>query len=265
VVKSTEALQFVQLESEFSAYRICSDDQKYNAVLQHLDEATSDIIADVLEKPPDFDRYENLKRILIARLTDSEEKQLRTLLLGLELGDKKPSQLLREMKSLAGSRVSDDLLRTLWLQRLLTRMQELLLIFDNSSLDKLVECADKIFEHPTTLEVHATEARMSLGGSSRERADDPIRQLTMQVAQLTAQVRRLERPRGGERHWRDRSRGRSRNRGRHRQASSSASASESTTGLCYYHERFGDRAYKCRPPCSRQNATGSGNSDGRQM
>jgi len=202
-------LWFVQLESEFSAYRIRSDDQKYNAVLRHLDEATSDIIADVLEKPPDFDKYEYLKRILIARLTDSEEKQLRTLLLGLELGDKKSSQLLREMKSLAGSRVSDDLLRTLWCQRLPARTQELLLIFDSSSLDKLAECADKIYEHPTTLEVHAAEARMSLA----ERANDPIRQLTMQVAQLTAQVRRLERPHSGGRRWRDRSRGRSRSRG----------------------------------------------------
>lgn len=122
----------MQLESEFSTYRIRSDEQKYYAVLRHLDEATADIVADILENPPESEKYENLKRTLILRLTDSEEKQLRTLLSDLVLGNKKPSQLLREMKSLAGDRVSDDLLRTLWVQRLPSRMQELLLIFDST-------------------------------------------------------------------------------------------------------------------------------------
>lgn len=45
--------------------------------------------------------------------TDSQEKQLRTLLLGIELGDKKLSQLLREMKALAGSNATKGPLKTL--------------------------------------------------------------------------------------------------------------------------------------------------------
>jgi hypothetical protein len=36
----------------------------------------------------------------------------------LELGDKKPSQLLREMRMLAGTQVKDDFLKTIFIQRL---------------------------------------------------------------------------------------------------------------------------------------------------
>jgi len=86
---------------------------------------------------------------------------------------------------------------------------------------------------------------------------------TNQVVQLTARMK-LERLHSERRRWRNRSRGRLRNWNRRRQASSSTSASDNT-GLCYYHERFGDRAYNCRSPCSKQNVIGSRNSDGRQM
>ncbi|EZA59717.1 hypothetical protein X777_16517 [Ooceraea biroi] len=95
--KKRLALWFVQLESEFTTYHIRSDDVKFSAVIRHLDEETMIVVADALETPPPQDKYTHLKRILIERFTDSQEKQLRKLLLGIELGDKKPSVLLREM------------------------------------------------------------------------------------------------------------------------------------------------------------------------
>lgn len=58
-------------------------------------------VADV-ENPPETDKYKRLKETLITKFTDSHEKQMQTLLLGIEFEDKKPSQLLREMKVLAG-------------------------------------------------------------------------------------------------------------------------------------------------------------------
>lgn len=83
-------------------------------------------VADLLENPPAAGKYDNLKEQLIKRFADSHEKQLRTLLLGIELGNKKPSQLLREMKTLAGTDATEGLLRTLWLQRLPDRIQQML-------------------------------------------------------------------------------------------------------------------------------------------
>ncbi|KYN39392.1 hypothetical protein ALC56_06211, partial [Trachymyrmex septentrionalis] len=103
---------------EFNAYRIRSDNVKYGAVIRHIDRATMTMITDILENPPETDKYDKLKETLIVRFTDSQEKQMRTLLSGVELGDKKPSQLFREMRALAGKNTIEGLLRTLWQQRM---------------------------------------------------------------------------------------------------------------------------------------------------
>ncbi|RZC31839.1 hypothetical protein BDFB_014713, partial [Asbolus verrucosus] len=62
----------------------------------------------------------------MARFSDSEEKQLERLLTGLDLGTKKPSCLLREMKNLAADKISDNVLRTLWLRGMPQQMQLIL-------------------------------------------------------------------------------------------------------------------------------------------
>lgn len=121
--KNRPRLWFIHLESEFNAYRVRSDDARYNAIVRHLDEEVMIAVADILEAPPATGKYDSLKKHLIKRFIDSQEKQLRTLLRGIELGDKKPSQLLREMKTLAGAEATEGLLRTLWLQRLPARIQ----------------------------------------------------------------------------------------------------------------------------------------------
>lgn len=135
-------LWFVAIESEFTAYCVRSDDIKYSAVVRHLDEQSMIAVADVLEQPPAVGKYEKLKATLIERFSDSLEKQMRTLE-ATELCDKAPSVLLREMRTLAGANVTDNMLRTLWLQRLPIRTQELLTILDDVNLDKLAAYADK--------------------------------------------------------------------------------------------------------------------------
>jgi hypothetical protein len=101
-------------------------------------------VADVIERPPDAEKYQTLKDTLIARFTDSEEKRLRLLIAGVELGDKRPSEMLRELKQLSGGCVTDNMLQTLWLQRLPSRVQETLAVVEGVSLEKLAELADKV-------------------------------------------------------------------------------------------------------------------------
>lgn len=103
-------------------------------------------VADILEQPPATDKYETLINALIERFSDSIEKQMRILLSEMELGEKILSILLREMHTLAGTNISDSLLRTLWLQRLPTRVQEVLVVLDGVNLEKLAACADKATE-----------------------------------------------------------------------------------------------------------------------
>lgn len=116
-------LWFSQLESEMTTYRVKSDDTKYNTIIRHLDEQTMVAVSDIVENPPATDKYNKLKNALIQRFTHSIEKQLRTLIGDIELGDKTLSALLREMRTLAGADVSDNMLKTLWLQRLPAKTQ----------------------------------------------------------------------------------------------------------------------------------------------
>ncbi|GFY60779.1 uncharacterized protein TNIN_107321 [Trichonephila inaurata madagascariensis] len=61
----------------------------------------------------------------------------------MELGDRRLSDLLRQMKSLAGSSISDELIKSLWLQRLPQQTQAILSIIKDS-LNNIAEMADKI-------------------------------------------------------------------------------------------------------------------------
>ncbi|KYB29505.1 hypothetical protein TcasGA2_TC032970 [Tribolium castaneum] len=79
-----------------------ADQSKYFTIVAALDCSVLQSVSDILTNPPETQKYETIKAKLISAYTDSQEKQLRKLLNELELGDRKPSQLLREMKTLAG-------------------------------------------------------------------------------------------------------------------------------------------------------------------
>ncbi|GFY74441.1 uncharacterized protein TNIN_166291, partial [Trichonephila inaurata madagascariensis] len=116
------------LEAQFSNSGISNDTTKYNIVVAALDEN----VLDILSNPPHDDKYETLKNALLNRLTDTEESRLKKLLTEIELGDRRPSDLLRQMKSLVGSSISDELIKSLWLQRLPQQTQAILSISKDS-------------------------------------------------------------------------------------------------------------------------------------
>lgn len=224
-------LWFASLECEFTAYRVRSDDIKYSAVVRHLDEQTMLAVADVLEQPPERNKYDKLKNTLIERFSDSLEKQLRTLLEGIELGDKFPSVLLREMRILAGSNVTDSMLRTLWMQRLPRRLQELLAMLDDINLDKLAACADKAHERGGTQNIVAVV---------NPSQDDTLQALCKQVSELTKAMADMNK---NQRRSRSRSR-------RSRSSTPNRSRTRERPGFCYNHRRFKEKAWKCQKPCS---------------
>ena len=94
--------------------------------------------------------YQKLKNQLIKRTAASEQRKLQQLISGEELGDRKPTQLLRRMEQLLGDKLgapeSNSFLRELFLQKL--RM--VLASADASmELDKLADMADKVMEVAT--------------------------------------------------------------------------------------------------------------------
>jgi len=232
-------LWFAQLESEFLIYRIRSDDIKFSSVIRHLDEQSLLTVSDIIENVPDKEKYKHIKEALIKRFTDSEEKRLRQLLAGLELNDKKPSVLLREIKQLSGGTMSDNILHSIWLQRLPMRVQATLAVVEDVPLNKLAELADKILERDN--------GQFSMYSSVSQVETAKHDDSSSSLADLEKRISALEIKR---------SRSKSRFNYKHKRnfRSKSREKPESAKNdICYYHKRFGSKAFKCVIPCPLSN------------
>ncbi|XP_071632181.1 uncharacterized protein [Temnothorax longispinosus] len=199
-------------------------------------------IKDVVTQPPEANKYETVKKALIQRMSVSQQQRTRQLLELEELGDRKPSQFLRHLRTLAGENVPDSLLRTLWLGRLPTQMQMVLATRTEDPLNSIAEQADRIHEMTSKAVVAATATPVN-----KESLEARIQALTKQVATLTT---RLSRDNSRQRnnwkgHNRSRSRSQSRNRGKPQEEKN-----DKNDKHCYYHNRFGEKARKCTQPCT---------------
>ena len=125
---------FCQVENLFITRRITSQQTKYAYIIASLQPEVAQEIRDLLLRPPTADCYDVLKAELIRRTSESEQKRLRQLLTTEELGDRKPSQLLRRMQQLLGeNKLDENLFKQLFVQRLPTNAQ----LVVAPSLDKL--------------------------------------------------------------------------------------------------------------------------------
>lgn len=171
---------FAQVEAQFSLARITQDRTRYDYVVAHLDARYANEVRDILTNPPTANPYEHLKTALIRRLSLSEDQKIRQLQ-SAELAERKPSQLLRHMRALAGNmQVQDSFLRSLWLQRLPPHAQAILQAQVRLPLDELAEIADRVVEaslpqlSPT---IQAAAAPLNTTELAR-RIDDIDRRLT---------------------------------------------------------------------------------------
>lgn len=221
-------LWFHQLESQFVTSGITSDATKFHTLVGSIESNILNHVSHIVEEPPAENKYETLKAALLSEFVDSEEKRLRQLLENVSAGDKKPSALLREMRELASGKVSDDLLKTLWIQRLPATTKAILSVSDDK-IDKLAIMADKIHDQ--------SDAACAINAVSTNK-DDRISILENKLLEIVSKIDALS---TGNRHRpRSSSRNSSRNRGR----------SPSAQSFCWYHHKFGSRATKCRSPCS---------------
>lgn len=221
------------MEAKFRAHGVRSDDLKFCVVVDNLDKDTMLEIADFIESPPATDKYTRLKETLIARVTDSDEKRWKKLLTDVELGDRKPTNLLREMRRLTGNSVNEQLLQTLWLQRMPPRIQELLSVLEGVPLEKMAEVADKAIER--TFPSVATVDRATTSETVTLAAIEQLIQRQIQQLVISQDSRRPASPSPR----RPRSRASSASRGRGQRGK-----------YCYYHCKFGKNARNCSKPCA---------------
>lgn len=238
-------LWFLHIEAQFRRHRIASQTAKYDYVVSALSPTTTALIRDVLLTPPPDNPYDILKRELLRRTTDSESRRIQQLLSSEELGDRKPTELLRRMTLLLGgnsSSTDSKIVRELFLQRLPNQVRMILCASPAAtSIEDLATTADQIMDtsHPFVSAIDRCQAPVSSPLQLEQRFDElsaSNAQLASQVHQLTTELATLRFSAG-------------RDQSRHRTPNQSNSR-YSTAAICWYHARYGTRARQCRPPCN---------------
>jgi len=200
-------------------------------VISQLEYRHAAEVEDIIIAPPTDEPYTTLKTELVPRLSSSPDQRVRQLLTHEEMGDRKPSQFLRHLKSLAPE-VPDNFVRSIWSSRLPPHIQTIMAGQAESKLDATSQLAERIDE-VAPLSTIASMAQAPDNASFLQKIED----LSRQVAALSS---------GHIRH-RCRSRDKSTDNG-----VPSPGHSPAVRGYCRYHRRFGDKARKCTPPCSFQ-------------
>jgi hypothetical protein len=139
--RARPAVWFAQAEAQFELSAITRQRTKFNYVVSQLNQQHEDILTSPLEHEP----YDRLKTELVRRLSTSREQRVRQLLSHEEMGDRKPSQILRHLKGLAPD-VQDEFLRTIWASCLPPHVQAVLAGQTEGCLDSASNLADRICE-----------------------------------------------------------------------------------------------------------------------
>ena len=235
-------LWFSMIEASFKSAGVVTDATKFGYVVGALDAKFAQEVRDIIVNPPATGQYEKLKTELVKRLATTQEQKTRRLLEHEEIGDRKPSQFLRHLRSLAGTVVPDKVIRTLWLGRLPQTMQGILATRKDDDLDATAELADAIADaspwQPGISAVSSTPADIDLATEFQKLSlsfQQELAAMRQEIAELRAPPRNTVRPN---------SRSQPRNR------SSSRGRGHGKDGVCWYHWKFGPNATRCEKPCS---------------
>ena len=229
-------LWFAQVEAQFSTRGITAQKTKYEYVVASLSPEFATQVRDLILRVPATSAYDTLKRQLIARTALPAERRLQQLFQSTELGDQRPSQLLRRMQQLLAedaAGLDSTLLREMFLQRLPSNVRMVLASAgEGKTLEELAQLADRII----------TAAPFSVAGATNPQPPGELDELRTEIAKLRETIATLATSTPPARHRSPSPRRPSR--------LPSPPPRLAPTGMCWYHSRFGARARKCTPPCS---------------
>ncbi|GFX96742.1 uncharacterized protein TNCV_1647771 [Trichonephila clavipes] len=173
---------FYQVEAQFQISRISLEETKFHYLVSQLEPKYVENIWDIVNSKS-ATKYTDSKNRLLSLFKESENLRIKRLLTGIELGDMKPSQLLQKLKTVATSDISDNLIKTLWLEKLPESIKNILVVSDEN-LSKLAVMADKISDMTPRTEIVATGKSLDCGEATSSRDQlllDRIQSLEEQI------------------------------------------------------------------------------------
>jgi hypothetical protein len=249
--------QWINL-SEFAMSRLPEPRDKYECLLRHLPAHIALEVTDVINRHMAIPaaqvdwaaNYAEFKTSLIARNTDSDQTALKQLLSNTQRGEAKPTVFLRRLRALTEGREigCEAIIRQSFFSNLPNTVRAALLTLPDHTLDQLATMADSMIEACTSdAPVYAVSVGGAVGGVPAPVAptlsDSQFGILCSMMSSITADVSALkakEQKRGRSMSRGRGDRGRSQSRGRN---------DEENDDYCWYHNRWGNKATTCKPPC----------------
>jgi hypothetical protein len=243
-----------------------SQAQLAQMVIAQLEKQDIQNISDLIYSPPQENYYTVIKDRLISVYEESNSAQTKKLLSQVELGEQKPSQLLRRMKTLNKEKFPETTIQMMWLDHLPAHVRSVLTVSEafkiKTTLEDLALLADKMMEHTPTTSSHQIAAVASASVLPQPSPPPLPSTSTLDTQYLIGEIRRLSlevaelrsRPRenyNNQRYSRSPRRFPSRSRNYSQsQDRSPRSRRNSPMPYCHYHRRFGMDAQKCAQPCN---------------
>ena len=229
---------FAMAESRFRVRRIYDEWDRYDNLVSSLTADSIRLVLDVVTNPPEDEPYTFLKERLLGSHQLTDYQRIEQLIAVGALGDRKPTQLLAQMLELcpAGEERS-KFFAFHFLQRLPQELRIMLGDDDHQEIQQLAVKADRL----QAIHGHRLHGQVAAVASAPP-PSEPVNAIS------TSRGNRGGRGRG-------RGRGGPPSRGGGAPAAPAvapASLARDSSGLCYYHWNFGDKATKCEAACSWQ-------------
>ena len=133
---------FRQMDSQFVLAGITQSTTKYHHIMAALPE---DIVANVLTD--EIVGYEDLKKAVLDHLKANKHELIEQALAAVELGDKRPSQLVADIKKRfndIGLKADDTIIKSRLLTALPTHLRSALVGHEEQSVDQYAKIADSM-------------------------------------------------------------------------------------------------------------------------
>ena len=215
---------FAQAEAQFNIKGVSSSTTKFYHCVAAMSQEVASQLLDLIRTPPASEPYEVLKTRLIKSYGLNDYQRFENLVSLPFSGDQKPSHLMNRMLALLPEDYKPGfILRGLFLRRLPSEVRAHLLQEDIRDPRALSLKADELYQSHVSPQVNI----LSTDDSFESQSVNAVRGLSSSASRsrrssLSSNVSSAVGPR---------------------------SASSSST-LCWYHRSHGDKALKCRQPCS---------------
>lgn len=231
---------------------VTGEQDRYEHVIASLPTEILSRVYDLVNDQPETDPYTTLVKRIQTEFEPTDSEQVKKLLEGMKIGDAKPTLFLRSMRALAKGRVTDVVLKELFLKQLPGNLRKILSVVETPNLESLAAAADRGVQSDCFSGVAEIQKSHRDEPSAVQKETQSMSAMEQKFDEMMGKmVEAMERLAQNHPTRRPRSQTPGREGGKNHRQRSNSKRRNPNWKLCYAHHRFGDKARTCEHWCER--------------